>query len=317
MDSSTKRNRGAALVMTLLIIAALAGLAVGFSDESGIELELSGYAGHGNRARQIALSGCELALALLDQDENLDMDSLREEWGRFGPESFPEPLPETVLFSGRIRDESGKININSLLNELGRIDPRRERQVVRLFAALGLEENFVDPVLDWLDADDIERMEGAENYYYRSLKAPYDCFNGPFMTTPQVFLVRNMSAAHHILEKNGKSLLDFVTVHSEGKVNINTASSEVLQSLDGEMDASLAASIIDYRAEEDFLSTRDLSKVPGIGADMSNRISEWITVKSSAFRVEVEVAYQEAIARINAVAVRKEGKSKLVCCRVM
>ena len=309
MDSNTKSNKGAALVITLLIVATLTGLAVGFSDESGIELELSGYVRDGNRARQMALSGLELALALLDQDEDRNMDSLREDWSRFGPETFPEQIPDAVLFSGRIVDEFSKININSLITGNGQIGEQRAKQLIRLITTLGLDQNHINPVLDWLDTDDIERMEGAENYYYQSLDDPYECFNGPFLTISQVFLVKNMATINNII--------DFLTIHSQGKININTASPEILQSLDEEIDAGVAQSIIDYRAGEDFLSISDLGKVPGINASLLNRISEWITVKSSAFCIKVDVTYQEAVARIRAVAVRNGDKSKLVYCQVM
>ena len=72
-------NKGTALVITLLIIATLTGLTVAFSEDSGTELSLAGYSRDGYRAYQIARSGADLALALLNEDEDRDMDSLTED----------------------------------------------------------------------------------------------------------------------------------------------------------------------------------------------------------------------------------------------
>ena len=250
---SLKGNQGAALVMTLLIITTLTGLTVAFSEESGVELNLAGYAKDRYIANQFACSGVNMALALLGQDEDKEMDSLNEEWSQFGAEGFPGELPESVSISGRIVDENSKININELLDNNRKIDERRVDQLIRLFNVLGLKEDLVNPILDWLDSDDDERLDGAEKFYYQGLKEPYECANMPLLTIRQIFMIKGIRDIQDFGEEGKKTLLDFLTVHSDGRININTAPSEVLQTLHEEMDDALAQSIIDYRKEEDFL----------------------------------------------------------------
>ena len=313
----SKGRLGSALVVTLLIVATLTGLTLAFSEESGTELSLAGFAGDGYRAYQIARSGINFALGRLEQDEDKGMDSLREEWSLLGVHGFPENSPGEFSISGGVIDENGKINVNSLINEKGEVDEQIAGQLGRLFKVLGLDENLVNPILDWLDPDDEERLHGAETFYYRSLEDPYECANTYFLSVGQIFLLKGFRGLQRFGEEGQKRLLDYLTIYSDGKININTASGEVLQSLHSDIDPPLAQSIIDYQNQEDFLSIDDLKKVPGIDDQRFNEIKGRLTVKSSAFSIEARVESREAVAGINAFAVRKEEKPVLVYWRVI
>jgi general secretion pathway protein K len=313
-----KRNlrseRGTALVLTLLIITTLAGLTIGFSGESGVELTLAGYSRDGYKAYLIARSAIDAGMALLAEDEDLTMDSLNEDWaGLEALAAFYGLEEEGVSVSGDVVDENGKINLNLILNEEGEIDERREEQIRRLFVVLGLREEMVNPLLDWLDADDVERQDGAEAYYYQSLDEPYPCANAPFLTPGQIFLVKGMGQLERF---EGKRLLDYVTIYSDGKVNINTASKEVLQCLSESMDAALAEAIIEFRNDEDFMSIDDLKNVPGISEELFGELSEWITVKSSIFSMAFNVNCNGAVAGIRSYVVREEGKTRPIYWQV-
>jgi general secretion pathway protein K len=313
-----RTERGTALVLTLLVIITLAGLTLGFSGESGVELTLAGYTKDGTRAYQLARSGVNIALELLARDEDFEMDTFNEDWRKFGSVPLGEDLlEEGVSFYGGMVDENSKININLLRNSQGEIDEKREAQMRRLFRALGVKEDLLNPVLDWLDADDIERQDGAEGYFYQNLEEPYECANGPFLTVGQVFLVRGMREFDRFGEKRSKKLMDYLTIHSDGKININTAPKEVLESLGESMDSALAAAIVEYRKEEDFESLDDLRKVPGMDDEVLAEIGEWITVKSSAFSIEAHVNCNGAVASIRTIAQRQGNKAKLIYWQVL
>jgi len=311
-------ERGTALVLTLLIIITLAGLTLGFSGESGVELTLAGYMKDSTRAYQLARSGINIALELLARDEDFEMDTFNEDWRKFGSIPLADGVAEEgVSFYGGMIDENSKININLLRNSQGEIDEKREAQMRRLFRAMGVAEERLNPVLDWLDADDIERQDGAEGYFYQSLEEPYECANGPFLTLGQVFLVRGMREFERFGEKNSKKLMDFLTIHSDGKINVNTAPKEVLESLGESMDPALAAAIVEYREEEPFESIEDLSKVAGMDGDVLAEIGQWITVKSSTFSIEAHVNCNGAVASIRTIAQRQGNKAKLIYWQVM
>jgi general secretion pathway protein K len=316
-----RTERGTALVLTLLVIITLAGLVLGFAGESGVELTLAGYMKDSARAYQLARSGVDIALELLARDDDFEMDTFNEEWRQFGSIPLAEGIAEPgVSFYGGMVDENSKININLLRNSEGEIDERREAQMRRLFVALGLKEELLNPILDWLDADDIERQDGAEGYYYQNLEEPCACANGPFLTVGQIFLVRGMRELERFGEKKSKRLMDYLTIHSDGKININTAPKEVLQSLSEDMDSALAESIVEYRKEESFESIDDLRNVPGLDQIDDSRLAEmreWITVKSTNFSIEAHVDCNGAVASIKTIAERQGKKAKLIYWQVL
>jgi general secretion pathway protein K len=303
-----KTERGTALILTLLVIATLAGLTIGFSGESGVELTLAGYSRDRYNAYLVARSGIEEATALLSNDEELEMDSLNEDWHRLETLSVLQGLGDQgITLSGAVVDETGKINVNLLRKEDGEIDERREEQLRRLFRVLGLKEERVDPILDWLDQDEVERQDGAEAYWYQSLDQPYACANGHFLTPGQIFLVKGLRPLEQF---EGKRLLDYLTIYSDGKININTAPQEVLESLSESLDGALAAAIIDYRREEDFMSIDDLREVPGMSDEVFAEIRDWITVRSSFFSMAFNVDCNGAVAAIRTYLVREGGKTR-------
>lgn len=65
---------------------------------------------------------------------------------------------------------------------------------------------------------------------------------------------------------------------ADSHVNINTATSEELQTLSG-IGPALAERIIEYRKEFPFESIEDIMQVSGIGETRFNEIKEYITVE--------------------------------------
>ncbi|RJR42016.1 MAG: general secretion pathway protein GspK [Desulfobacteraceae bacterium] len=306
-----KKRRGSVLVVTLLIIMSLAGLTLDLSDQSGLSLTLCGFSRDSFLAGQAARAGVQAAMERLASDPDMEVDSLNEPWAVFGSIPLPDGLPEGMEVHGRIVDESGKLNLNTLLNEKGEIDEKMQARLIRLFRALDIGEEKAAPVLDWLDADDIERMNGAESYYYQDLQSPYVCSNGPFMTVGQIRLVKGLGES-----LTGKDLRDYLTVHTDGKVNINTASPEVLQSLSDKFDSRVADAVVEYRKTMVFMKPEDLRTIPGMDDAVFSGVSNWVTVKSSAFFIEMEGSYSGVSSVVRAVAHRENNATKPIYWRV-
>ena len=79
-----------------------------------------------------------------------------------------------------LTDEASKLNLNSATTSM----------VSRL---PGMKASLTDALLDFLDADDAPRPEGAEQEYYNALPQPYRMHNGPLSTVEQLLLVRGFS----------------------------------------------------------------------------------------------------------------------------
>ncbi len=67
-------------------------------------------------------------------------------------------------------------------------------------------------------------------------------------------------------------------VHADAKININTAPSEVLQTLPG-IGPALAERIIAFRAETPFANIEDIKKVSGIGDAVFEKVKDLITTE--------------------------------------
>ncbi|MDD5205716.1 MAG: type II secretion system minor pseudopilin GspK, partial [Desulfobacterales bacterium] len=295
------------LVVTLLVTFLLAALVLSFSDETDVELSLSGFFRDNDLAYHSARSGVQAALAALHEAREKNE---KEGMNDLGMDAMDIHLGEEKSVAVKTIDESGKVNLNLLVNAGGEIDEDLALQIRRLFRILGLGEERVDALLDWLDQDDIERMHGAEANYYRTLEQPYDCANGFFQTPAQFRLVKGFSEKD--LSENGvpKDPAHYLTLYSDGKININTASAEVLQSLSERLDVSAAEAIIEYRKAKPFQSVTDLGNVPGLSSEVMSGVTAWLTVKSSAVSIEARGTYREASCTIQAVALMEEDVAR-------
>src|SRR5262249_51940760 len=78
------------------------------------------------------------------------------------------------VYEVRFIDEAGKFNLNRA----------NEATLRSIFLNLGIEQDraniITDSILDWIDPDDLHRLNGAESDYYMSLSPPYTAKNGPF-----------------------------------------------------------------------------------------------------------------------------------------
>ena len=79
-----------------------------------------------------------------------------------------------------LTDEASKLNLNSATTSM----------VSRL---PGMKTSLTDALLDFIDADEVPRPEGAEQEYYNALPQPYRIHNGPLSTVEQLLLVRGFT----------------------------------------------------------------------------------------------------------------------------
>src|SRR5690606_32322932 len=93
--------------------------------------------------------------------------------------------------AGRIIDETGKFNLNSLVKDDGVPNDNAVNYFKGLLTKLGLPEELNEAVIDWQDQDDLTiGAMGAESNYYSSLTRPYLPANGPFHSVEELKQVR-------------------------------------------------------------------------------------------------------------------------------
>jgi len=264
------------------------------------------YARDSIRCALLAEGGIGAARVVLRMDaRNNDYDTLDEIWSRPAP---PIDLGDgTALVS--VEDEERKININRLVLANGNA-PDEQRLAVfrRLLDTLGIDSSLADAVVDWTDNDDTPRVGGAESAYYLGLPYPYRAKNDLFDTVEELRLVRGVTP--EVLDK----LRPYVTVHSSGKVNLNTAPREVLMSLSagkdaadgGAIDAAAADAIIAYRRDHPFTKPEDIGNVtPSLGnLYRTTRLRDLVDVRSTAFHIRSTGDFGGTARTIDAIGIR-------------
>lgn len=287
MTARRPDESGVALLITLLVLVLIVVMAMEIFRTGSRAARTGAYGRDSIRATLLAEGGIGAATVALREDaKNNGYDTLEEVWSR--------PVPPIELGDGDIlvavEDEERKINLNRLVLPNGNA-PDEQRLAVfrRLLEILDIEPSLADAVVDWLDNDDTSRVGGAESSHYLSLPFPYRAKNDFFDTLEELMLVRGMTA-----ERFGK-LSPFVTIHSSGMVNINTAPREVLMALSagqdaaeaGEIGAATADQIIGYRKDKPFQNAREIGNVNPFLKDLYDRtrFRDLIDVKGTAFHV--------------------------------
>lgn len=125
------------------------------------------------------------------------------------------------------------------------INRASEAELQRLLRGLGtgpLEAVEVAAALaDWMDADDLHRLHGAEwDDHYSDVAGAQRPSNGPFAALSELRHVRGVD------QELFEQLADVVTIDREARVNLNTASEAVIAALPG-LDARAARQLVAAR----------------------------------------------------------------------
>ena len=299
-------EKGVALILTLLILTLLVVIGLELNRAVRVEATLAGNFRDLTQAAYIAQSGVEIARAVF-LDDNPLYDGLDERWAQFETISaFSSQLFPEGYFTGRITDENAKFNLNGLLDPNGLVIAKKREELERLLTLLGHPTGWIDALLDWMDVDDQPRVGGAERDYYMNLKKPYPAKNGALNSVQELLLVKGVEPEILYGKEGREGLKNYLTVNSDGKININTASLPVLMSLSAKVDQTMAQAVLAYRQEKPFKRPEDLRSIPGWDP-VYPLISSEITVASNYFSVEVMGNYREARAVVQTV-LKREGR---------
>ncbi len=293
------------LLVVLLVIALLVTLLVEFAFSTLVDLRLAETYRDTTRAHYLAKGGIRVGRIIL-QDDNNSYDALDETWA-LGVQNYPV-ADGTINIS--IDDHGGRLDLNRLVTAQGNIDPLFKDRTVRLLDLLEADdpEAMTDALIDWLDADDDNEPNGAENFYYQSLAQPYNCKNAPLDSLEELNLVRGFNRTFV------KKLMPHVTTYGAARVNVNTATREVLQTIAAEMDLTAAETIVAARQSEPFSAVTELKELPGLET-MYGFIYLYLDVKSSRYQVESTAFVNDGRRTIRA-NVAKDG-DRILYKRVM
>ena len=234
--SANNRSRGVALILVLWVSVLLAVIAASFIVERRGDFLIVHNSFSMARAQAAADAGVQRALLdafRTDQgDQTWKRDGTSHDWSFDG-------VPVRV----EMRDESGKIDINSVSDPLLR----------GLLVSVGVNEDdatkLLDAILDWRDADTLVRPHGAEEPEYRAAGLTYRPANAPFQSIEELQLVLGMRPEIY------RRIAPMITVFSrQPGVNTTLATRGVLMAIPG-----VSAEIVDQ-----YLQQREQARTAGM-----------------------------------------------------
>ncbi|WP_269523861.1 general secretion pathway protein GspK [Coraliomargarita parva] len=226
------RRRGSVLVAVLAIILLLTFLVTRMIDETVEDIEYRALFDEPSDVRAFAYSMLEVSLATIQEVALIDEGKLyAPEQGWKDPLGYAKiPVPNGWSISIRIEDEGGKLPINTMSEDL--LNRLLEDTLEFDF---GESRELSSALLDWIDADDSRRLNGAESEDYLSRNPPYRAANGPLQSLEEVRMVQGWDEA--FFDENGQpneqfqKLATLVSVINTGPVNLNSSPQDVLDLL--------------------------------------------------------------------------------------
>ena len=302
-----KQQQGIALITILVMVALATILAATIAKRQANTAENTAYLMRQNQSLLYAKSAeAFFSELLVDDAENAgDIDHLQENWAKPMP-AFPV---EDGFVSGTLQDESGKFNLNSLVNNDGTPNPQAKVWFEKLLVRVGLPEKLSEAVIDWQDADDetIGAM-GAEASYYQGLPQGYLAPNSKFHSVDELKLVRGFEGQKYL------QIADYVSAAptSDSKVNINTAPAMLLASLDPQLDINAVQQALQQRQAklEYFSNINDLWTIEPftqVNTDVRNEVNDLLGVQSNYFKAKIEVLLSERKRQFSSDLVRKDN----------
>jgi len=293
-----RSERGMALLFVLLVVALLSALVLELSYEALVDLRLAETFRDRTRAGYIARGGIVAGQMFLREDRN-GYDALTELWAQ-GLDDYPV---DEGLVSLRIQDLGGRLDLNRLVDTQGNPDAFFSDRFVRLFANLDAAnpEELTDALIDWLDPDDQARALGAESDYYRGLADPYACKNGPLDTLDELVQVKGFD--RELVEK----LRPHVTLYGSDKVNVNTATAEVLASLGTQLSLSEAREVVAWVRRQPVTRAEQLQELTG-SETWYPELRPHLAVQSATFRIRSRGVINDAVRFATAEIERSSNK---------
>ena len=272
---SLQSQRGSALIAVFWLIAIL-----GMIMSVGIQLlDTDTKINRVNRCRIYAQRYAETGVAI----------------GRHPSISLDDPLLHDSDANGSgydvtIRSEEARLNINALLLES---DPALLK---RLFTTWGMKPDevsaLVDALKDWVDADELVALNGAEKREYEKEGLEGMPFNRPFKDLDEMTLVRGADR----LADLRSGWRDYFTVHGDGHIDVNDARPEIIALLT-DVPMERLAQMLEFRngpdGVRDTLDDKRLSSVQQlaqlVGAyqpHVVKQLTRWVRFDGTIRRIE-------------------------------
>ena len=283
-------SRGAALILSLWALFLLAALVMSWALNIDSRLKLSGSENRILEAQAMAASGAEVAIAPAIKPSSPNLQ------GNFGPRQS---------YSARITGEGGRLNVNWLV---AGENPARIEMLRHYLDLKGVDLNerdrMIDSLLDWVDPDDLVRLNGAE------ASEGYQPANALLVRIDELKKVKGWETF-----TSTPGWDDEFTLNSTGPVDVAWAPRDVLRALPGFTDV-MVERFLQLRAGPDgkdgtpddtvFNNLDEVRNALGLSPEQFRQLSPFISFKDSVLRV-VSTGRSGDISRVIQLVFRRAG----------
>lgn len=315
-----KRFSGSTLIIVLFALAVLSLTTVSLAYRVALRSREVRERAVMIQLKHQALSLVSIAVDRLRANTN-DYDHRAEDWARYDDLATGLWLDEWYrTHDGQesefevacyVIDEDAKLNVMIASGEA--------------LEKLGATTQQIDCLLDWMDPDDDVSPEGAEDDYYRDGPSRYGCKDNSLEMLDELLLVRGFSGQDYFGEDHDHDgrlsaceddgglqypsdnadgclqlgWIDLLTCCGDGRINLNTAPRQVLETLplsDGAADQIVAYRSFDADSsgeldEHVFRTETDIEQLQGLTTNDIEVLRSVARFTSEHFRVFVELEH--------------------------
>lgn len=264
-----RKSKGAAIMLALWALFLLSAMVISWALDIDSRLTLAGNASRVLEAEAMACSGAEVALHPLVKP---------------GSANLTRHVSDRKGYEARITGEGGRLNINWIV---AGEDPKRLDILRRYLENRGIDlnerEHMMDSLLDWVDADELVRLNGAE------AEGSYRPPNTLLTRLDELKKVKGWEE----FTANPDWDEDF-TLNSSGPIDLAWASRDVLMAIPG-MNEILVDRFLELRRGQDkidgtsddvqFKSLEEIRAALAFSPDQFKQLTGLVGFKDAVFRV--------------------------------
>lgn len=309
------QKKAQVLIIFIWILVVLVILVVSIGQRAAMTFRFIQYQKDRQSALYLAKAGINRAIVELENDltdpNTNDYDALNENWSTGIDFQTQQPIfgnIELVPASGEtfgvtITDEERKININKASKEI--------LSVLLEDFDISPAEEIASNILVW--CGDIAGDIAGDNKIYENLGYPVKAKD--FTNTQELMLVKDIASQDY------QELKEFITVYTDGLININTVSDPVLRIITYGVAKELGIAkgfaqnvvdkIIALKIDKGYFKEKNEINISTTGDEelnIFNKLMNNITFKSNKFSIEAIGRTGKIETKVTAIYNRNEGK---------
>lgn len=306
--TNRRTTRAAAIMLALWALFLLSAMVISWALDINARLTISSAENRRLEAEAMACSGAEVAL----------LPQIKP-----GSPLLRGSFPQNQSFAARITGESGRLNLNRIA-AAAIADPNSPyRELLRKYLEvkgvdLNERDHMIDSLLDWIDPDNLVRINGAED------EPGYEPSNGPLKTLDEVKRIRGWEdfTSQPDWDKDFTlfSMSQGNQPNAPTPIDINSASRDVLLALPGFTEPAVDRLLqlrrgpddVDGTEDDVTLTAADLQNLLGLRQDQFSQLAPLIAYDSQVKRV-MSVGKSASATRIVQMVVFKfNGGTRLI-----